>query len=162
MSADCPIMLLDTNIWLDAYIGDRANHNNASMLVDLAATREYTLTYAATSIKDFFYLYCADAKRRFRGRREALTESQARAAAAAAWGCLNNMTTIAVASPIGEPQIWLAEHMRNMHGDFEDNLVLAAVETSKADYFVTNDTSLLGKAACPTFTCTDMLAYLQR
>lgn len=55
----------------------------------------------------------------------------------------------------------VAEHMHDLHGDFEDNLILAAVETSNADYFITNDTSFLGKSSCAAFTCADMLAFLR-
>lgn len=161
MSADAPIALLDTNIWLDCYDAARPNHPDALTLMGLLEKADFTIAYASTSIKDFYYLFCAEHKQATRQREGQLTQARTQAIQTAAWGCLRNMTAIAVAAPIGEPQIWLAGHMHDLHGDFEDNLILAAVETSKADYFVTNDTSLLGKSACPAFTCADMLAFLQ-
>lgn len=161
MSADAPIALLDTNIWLDCYDAARPNHPDALTLMDLLEKADFTIAYASTSIKDFYYLFCAEHKQATRQREGQLTQARAQAIQTAAWGCLRNMTAIAVAAPIGEPQIWLAKHMHDLHGDFEDNLILAAVETSKADYFVTNDTMLLGKSACPAFTCADMVAFLQ-
>lgn len=161
MSTDSPVALLDTNIWLDCYDAARPNHPDAQTLMDLLEKADFTIAYASTSIKDFYYLFCAEHKQAIRQRKGQLTQARAQAIQATAWGCLRNMTAIAVAVPIGEPQIWLAEHMHDLHGDFEDNLILAAVETSNADYFVTNDTTLLGKSACPAFTCADMLAFLQ-
>lgn len=161
MSTDCPVALLDTNIWLDYYDHDRLGHTNALQLVNELEKGEFTIVYASTSAKDMFYVLGSTLKKKAREQRGQLTQKQAGAAAIAAWGCLRNMTAIAVAVPIGEPQIWLAEHMHDLHGDFEDNLILAAVETSNADYFVTNDTTLLGKSACPAFTCADMIAFLQ-
>lgn len=77
------------------------------------------------------------------------------------WDCLNHMAEIAVAVPIGEPQVWLARHYRDLHEDYEDDLVLAAVETSQADYFVTGDKRLTGKCASPTFTAAEMIAFLK-
>lgn len=44
----------------------------------------------------------------------------------------------------------VAEHMHDLHSDFENNLILAAVETSKADYFGTDGdegTGSLGRTA---------------
>ena len=57
--------------------------------------------------------------------------------------------------------MWLASHYEDLHGDFEDDLVLAALETSKADFFVTNDEVLRGKAPTGAFDAADMLAYLR-
>lgn len=161
MSTDCPVALLDTNIWLDYYDHDRLGHTNALQLVNELEKGGFTIVYASTSAKDMFYVLGSTLKKKAQEQSGQLTQRQAEAAASAAWGCLRNMTAIAVAAPIGEPQIWLAEHMHDLHDDFEDNLILAAVETSKADYFVTNDTTLLGKSACPAFTCADMVAFLQ-
>ena len=161
MSEDCPVALLDTNIWLDCYDHNRAGHASALRLVDKLEKRDFTIAYASTSAKDLFYVLGLTLKKEARKQFGQLTQEQVGAAATTAWGCLRNMTAMAVAVPIGEPQIWLAEHMHDLHGDFEDNLILAAVETSKTDYFVTNDTSLLGKSACPAFTCADMLAFLR-
>ena len=161
MSADCPVTLLDTNIWLDCYDHNRLGHADALALINELEKREFTIAYASTSAKDMFYVLGSTMKQEAREHCSELTQVHAQAIQAATWGCLRNMIAMAVAVPISEPQIWLAEHMHALHGDFEDNLILAAVETSKADYFVTNDMTLLGKSACPAFTCADMLAFLQ-
>ena len=90
-----------------------------------------------------------------------MTESQALACNEYAWACVGAMRGIAVASPIGEPQVWLACHYKDIHCDFEDDLVLAALETSKADFLVTNDEALCRKAPKGALSAADMLAYLR-
>lgn len=128
-------------------------------LITYAVERNFTLAYAATSTKDLFFLASSELKRLAREATGSLSEESARSCSSLAWGFLQNMTEIAVAVPVGEPQIWLATHYRGLHEDYEDDLILAAAESSKADYLVTNDKALFGKAPIPVFTSTDMLAY---
>lgn len=161
MSENTCKLLLDTNVWLDYYLGDRPQSDAAKNLILYADEENMTLAYAGTSIKDVFYLIQKDFKEQFRRKQDKVTESQALACKAFAWGCVRNMAQIAVAVPVGEPQVWLASHYEDLHGDFEDDLVLAALETSKADFFVTNDEVLRGKAPTGAFDAADMLAYLR-
>lgn len=162
MTSENAVFLLDTNVWVDNYLGYRPHSSAANALITSVLDQNATLAYAATSLKDVFYLIASESKRMTRQTSGTLTEEQARACLSFAWGCIDNMTEIAIAVPVAEPQIFLARHYRGLHTDFEDDLVLAAVETSAADYFVTNDSHLLGKCSSPAFTCVDMLAYLER
>lgn len=162
MTKSFPVLLLDTNIWMDNYFGYRSESAAARALVAYANEHNCTLAYAATSTKDLFFLAGSELKRLVREQKGSLSEKDAKACSEMAWACLKNMTSIAVAAPVGEPQIWLATHYRDLHEDYEDDLVLAAAEESKADYLVTNDQALFGKAAVPVFTSSDMLAYLSR
>ena len=68
----------------------------------------------------------------------------------------------AIAVPIGEPQVWLASHFEDLHNDFEDDLVLAALESSKAEFLVTNDDTLRKKAPKGAYDVCDMLIYLRK
>lgn len=161
MSQDSPVMLLDTNIWIDCYLEQRAGCKAARDLIALADDRNITISYASTSTKDVFYIINDSLRQSARAEKKVLSEADAKGCLAMTWGCLNHMAEIAVAAPIGEPQVWLARHYRDLHEDYEDGLVLAAVETSKADYFITGDKRLTGKCAAPTFTATEMLAFLK-
>lgn len=161
MSADHPLMMLDTNIWLDSYLNHRKGTNAARMLITFAIENDIALAYAATSTKDIFYILSSEMKHRARKETGTLSEEQAQACISLAWGCLDNMASLAVAAPVGESQVWLARHYRTLHNDFEDDLILAAAETSKSDYLVTNDQRLIGKSSIPAFTSVDMLAFLQ-
>lgn len=161
MTVEHPVLLLDTNIWIDNYLENRKGCVAARELISYAGEKGFTLAYAATTSKDVFFLIKSELKRGIRASKGSISESEALTCSSLAWACLVNLTEIAVSSPIGEAQIWLAQHYRDLHDDYEDDLVLAAVETSKADYFVTNDKRLVGKSGAPSFTCLDMLAYLK-
>ena len=162
MTRENPVLLLDTNIWMDNYFSHRPGSAAARELISYANEQNCTLAYAATSSKDLFFLAGSELKRIVREEEGELSEANARACSEMAWAFLKNMTAIAVAAPVGEPQIWLATHYRDLHEDFEDDLVLAAAEESKADFFVTGDRTLFGKSAVPTFTSEDMLRYLKK
>lgn len=161
MSEKSPVLLLDTNIWLDLYLEYRPGYEAAKALLDFAEVENMTIAYASVSAKDIFYVICGEMKRLAREEKGGLSQADALAARSVAWGCVRNMIQNAVAVPVGEPQVWLASHYENLHGDFEDDLVLAALETSKADFFVTNDEVLRGKAPTGAFDAADMLAYLR-
>ena len=51
--------------------------------------------------------------------------------------------------------------MRSVHGDFEDNLVLAAAERANATYLVTNDEQLIKHAPVTALTPHAALVYLR-
>ena len=159
MSQENPVLLLATNIWMDNYFVHRPFCQTSRKLITYAVERNFTLAYAATSTKDLFFLASSELKRLARQAAGSLSEEGARSCSSLAWGFLQNMTEIAAAVPVGEPQIWLATHYRGLHEDYEDDLILAAAESSKADYLVTNDKALFGKASVPTFTSPDLLAY---
>ena len=161
MSEKNPMLLLDTNIWLDLYLEYRPGHEAAKALMDFAEAANMTKAYASVSAKDTFYVICSEVKRLVREEKGSLCQADALAARSVAWGCVRNMIQNAVAVPVGEPQVWLASHYESLHGDFEDDLVLAALETSKADFFVTADETLRGKAPAGAFDAADMLAYLR-
>lgn len=154
-------LLIDTNIWLDYYLGDRPQSEAAKNLIVYAEEMNLTLAYAATSLKDVFYILHREFKELFRHEARTLSNTQAASCSKAAWECIHHMMEIAIATPIGEPQIWLASHYEDIHGDFEDDLILATLETSKADFLVTEDVTLQKKAPTGAFSAADMLAFLR-
>ncbi|MDO4290856.1 MAG: PIN domain-containing protein [Eggerthellaceae bacterium] len=159
MSSENPIALLDTNVWLDHFLGNRPKSAHATNLITYAAAHDITLAYSAGEVKDVYYLIGQELKRERRKTAGTLTQSDALACSEVAWACVDNMTALATAISVGEPQVWLARHFRSLHNDFEDNLVLAALETSKADVFVTNDETIRSKSPVPSFSPEDTLAY---
>lgn len=184
MSIDSPSIMLDTNIWMDYYLDNRSGHKDALRLIEYTEDHRITLIYAATSAKDLFYLLNASMKdsRRMqskktgrdrmrpagnRGRQGkgeasfALSEEEAIACRDLAWACIDHMTSLAVASPIGEGEIWKARHQRVLCQDFEDDLIIASLMTSKADFFVTGDKSLAAKVPVGAYDAAAMLAFLE-
>ena len=154
-------MLLDTNVWLDYYLPWRSGYARARQLIELALEQGQTLAYAVSSIKDVFYMVAAEYKSAERAATGALSESAARAAAAAAWGCVNNMQEIACAVPLDHTDVWVAAKQRVLHGDFEDDLVIAAAMRGKVAYLVTNDEALLRHCPVAALSVPDMCKVLE-
>lgn len=154
-------ILLDTNIWLDHFLGWREGSRQATQLFNLAFDKNCTLSYAVSSLKDVYYLVSSEQKRVERREVGALSDSAAAAANAAAWGCITNMQEIACAIPIDLPDVWMASKQRVIHSDFEDDLLIAAAKRAQVDYLVTNDERLLRHCPVASLDVVDMCAQLE-
>lgn len=155
-------LLLDTNIWLDSYLGNRPHHREVLRLMTMAISDGVELLYAVTSIKDVFYKVAASLKQTAREARNGeLSNTDGKAANAAALGCINNMTQIATAVGVNTSDVWLALKLSRVHTDFEDDLIIAAAQRAQADYLVTNDRLLLRHAPVNALSSADMLNHLE-
>lgn len=155
-------LVIDTNVWLDYYLGFRAGHRNAVELLDVANALDVTLLCSVTATKDLFYLIAADFKREYRRCHDgALSPDGAAAATEVAWACLRNLEEIATAVGCDQSDVWMARAQRCLHEDYEDNLVIAAAQRSGADLLVTNDESLVRHSPVAALTCEDALLYLR-
>lgn len=132
-------LLVDTNVWLDYFMGEGPELEATKALVALAHAGSLTLLYAPTTAKDLFYLI----PRRLRR----LGPDDGTSFQPAAWACVDKLMELAVAAPLSLPECELARILRQSLPDFEDNLILAAAETATADYVVTQDRAFL--AAVP-------------
>lgn len=136
--------LLDTNVWMDHYLARPQRENPATRLLRQAAQCEHVaLFYAPTTAKDVFFLLERTLKTMARSEDAELPEGAAEAAREVAWACIDNMSELATAAPIDESKLWIARKFRRDHGDFEDNLIIAAGERANVDYIVTSDRQLL-------------------
>lgn len=156
------MILLDTNVWADYYVPNRVNHDAAAKLIDSACAQGIGLLYAVNSSRDVYYRICADMKRECRDACDGkLTDSQALACRAMGWSCIDHMTEIATAVGCDTSDVWLARKQRNIHGDYEDNLVIAAAQRAQADFLVTGDKALLQHCPVVALDVEDMIAYLE-
>lgn len=159
-----PLLLLDTNIWLDYYMADRRRHDAAFALVDALLSHEIDPLFAVTSIKDVFYLVQLGFNRAARSSlepEEALSESQLLAARECAWSCASHMQKIAFAVGLDASDIACAMRQKNIHPDLEDDLVIAAMVCSRADLLVTNDDKLLRHCPVAALDARDALSWLR-
>lgn len=161
MNGEPATLLLDTNVWLDSYLPNRARKEVATALISFAYERSLPLLYPAVALKDVFYLTAAAVKYDIRQQKGELTSCDAAAAAEIAWACVNNMREIATAVGADESDAWLACKLRSVHADLEDNLVIAAAQRANATYLVTNDEALIKHAPVAALTPSDALAMLQ-
>lgn len=156
-------ILLDTNVWLDAFLPERAARSIAQELIALALRSRVDLLYPVHTVPDVFYLAFIDIKRLLRG--QGSDELVAQAARTTAWEYVNSMREIATAVAADNSDVWLASKWESLHGDIEDNLVLAAAKRAQADYVVTSDRQLLSHAALAGVAAVspeDMRAVLQK
>ena len=154
-------MLLDSNVWVDLFASDRPGRDVAMELVDWAAEQGATLLYAASSAKDVYYILGEREKRKLRAEGIEVTSAIANAINEYSWGCLSAMEEIATVVPVDQSDIWLASKYKSVHADFEDDLVLAAAERSKADFLVTCDETLLRRSPVAALSPRDLLALVK-
>ena len=71
MNGAAPVFLVDTNVWLDNYLGFRPNHRASCEFLDEAVERGATLCHAATTAKDVHFFTCSTLKKAAREKGEA-------------------------------------------------------------------------------------------
>lgn len=155
-------MLLDTNVWLDAFLPERIPLSSARRLISLAQRQDVSILYPVHIVPDVFYLSFIDVKRLLRG--QGADEVVAAAARTTAWEYVNTMRDIATAVGADQADVWLACRQEHLHDDVEDNLVLAAMARSGAEYLVTSDRRLLAHAplaSVAAVTPEDMIRVLE-
>ena len=133
-------LLLDTNVWFDYFMGEGRSLQAIQGLIEAGLDgRNGYPPYAPTSAKDLFYLI----PRRLRSTDPTRRREASASYRPAAWACVERMMELATAAPLSHAECELARMLRSTFGDFEDNLIVAAGETRKADDIVTNDKPLL-------------------
>lgn len=152
-------LLIDTNVWLDNYIPERANFDLVGRLFTEALRQEHDLLYAVQTAKDVFFLINHAYKQQARAN-GGCSEDDALAINEIAWACVANMGELATAVGADASDIWIAQKYKRLHHDFEDDLVIAAALRAKADYLVTLDEKLVKKAPVAALTPADMLELL--
>lgn len=154
-------LVLDTNVWLDTFFGSRPGCAVATQLVTAAAAAEVPLLYAATTLKDVFFLAASHLKRLERQNRGAVSSEAASSANEVAWACVNNMLENGTLIAVDYSDAWLAAKLKAVHSDFEDDLVMAALKRAGADHLVTTDQQLLVRFPETAITPQQALELLQ-
>ena len=153
-------VLVDSCVWVDNYCADHVAREIAKRFLAEAYAQGASLLYTVHTAKDVLYVLESEFKRSARQRLGTVDDRVAKAAKDAALGCVRNMCELATAIGADASDIWLADKHLGIHGDFEDNLVLAACQRAKADFLVTNDRALIAHANAVAKTPGDMLALM--
>lgn len=160
MAINPPILLLDTNVWLDLFLPGRPGREMALALLEEAEARSVSLAYPSHALLDVYQKVRADNKRWIRATRT-LTETDALAIKRMAWDYADMMRRTATAIPVDANDVALACSFRDSHDDLEDDLVLAACQRAHANYLVTNDLALSSHAPIESKTPEEMLELLR-
>lgn len=134
--------LVDSNVWLDAFVDRSRNHDAATSFLKSARLHGIPLFTAIEVTKDVYYLVSLELKRMQRAQNGVVTEAFANAVREAAWSCVSTMrrqSTI-VAADMGD--MVEATALRANHDDYEDNLVIAAAMRAGATHIVSSDRQL--------------------
>ncbi|MDO4532294.1 MAG: PIN domain-containing protein [Coriobacteriia bacterium] len=161
MSEKAITMVVDTNVWLDNYLHNRDGYEAARNFFNLLSSLDIRPLYSAATLKDVFYIIASSLKTEIHREGSTLTKGDTLAIREIAWACVENMRELGTAVCVDEADLWLACKYRRLHGDLEDNLVLAAAERVHADYLVTSDAQLIRKSTVAAFTPADMATFLK-
>ena len=154
-------LVLDTNCWIDYYVGMRPKSKAMAKLIGYSFANDIKLCYPACIIKDVFYLVALEIKRICREEKGSLSENDAAIANETAWSSINHMRENAFAVSVGQSDIWLAAKNKCINNDFEDNLVIAAAERVNGAKLVTSDLGLISHSTVASLTPEDALHYLK-
>lgn len=138
-------ILVDTDVWLAYFAGEEERCAEALGLFEACAEQDIDLLYTPISFKDVFCLV-HDA---VRAEADAPFAQQP---ASVAWACVDKMAEVATATSLSVSECEIARLMRDRHASFDDNLLMAAAETSKASCVATFDEGLAARfaPACAT------------
>lgn len=139
-------VVLDTNVILDCYFADRPGAKDSIEAVNIALEHDVTLLYSAAQAKDVFFLAAMLLKSAERATSDEVSIAAARSINETCWAILDNLDSYASVVGADESDVWLAKKHRAVHGDFEDNLVIASALRANADFIVTKDEQLLKHA----------------
>ncbi len=154
-------ILIDTNVWLDNYIGSRSTKKTSRSLIDLCRYLEIDLYLAAVSLKDVYYNIGAALKRERRAEGNPIDSPIAISIEEYAWKCVLNMMKIGTLVPVDTSDFVTARYYHQVHPDLEDDLILAAAQRARANYLVTTDEKLLRHAPVAAITPGDMHTLLE-
>lgn len=151
---------MDTNVWLDYCLAERAGHRDAMRLVDVALAGDIGLLVCATSLKDVFYIVARSLKLRVNAETGVVSPQDAAAINRITWALIDNICSVAAPASVGPGDVWMAQRHEDVHGDFEDDLIIATALRTKADLLVTNDKALIVDCPVAAVTVQRALALL--
>lgn len=153
----CLKLIIDTNVWLDYFLGRSQTLSDILELLAIADESErVVLLTSALSIKDVYFVLGRSMKARAREAGK-LTPEVIAAADAASWECVRKIREMAIIAPVGANEVFDSFVFKRHHNDFEDDLILGVGNRADADYVVTGDKDLIKHAGS---VCVDVKTAL--
>lgn len=150
-------LLVDTNVWLDYFLG-RKHAKDAVRMLNKARECEDVVATAPCIMKDVFYIASSRVKKRARSSGANIDDGDGRAINAAAWSCLKSMQERSIIVGQGFGQHLEAMLLEEECSDYEDDLLVATAKTCSIDYIITNDQKLIKANLFPTMTPKEYVA----
>lgn len=143
MNSERMSMVIDTNVWIDMFDGDRPHSPSSIKSLQGLSRCGVDLLFAVTSVKDVHYMLMNKLKHVIREDTGTLEPPALAAASSYANACIEMMNSQATAIGVDMSDVWLAEKYCKQFSDFGDCLVIAAARRAHADCIVTNDERFL-------------------
>ncbi|MBQ9057708.1 MAG: PIN domain-containing protein [Atopobiaceae bacterium] len=155
MSVTPTSFFIDTCIWLDYFFPTRKGYGDATALISFLYEHQLSIYYSSGVLQNLSHIARAQMRSELQALGEQNDTKAALVAQQFAWSCIENSRKIATVVGSDESAVWLAEKFYEIHSDFEDCLVMAAVKRSNSDYLVTNDKALLRCGVVPAISSHD-------
>lgn len=160
MSREPLRIMVDTNVWVDSYCPDHSESDASRAFLTESMKEEAQLFFPVHIAKDVLYIIRHELKRAILSETGSIDGETSRAISQISLAFVKNMTESATPVGADASDLWLAEKYLSLHGDYEDNLVLAACKRIDADFLVTNDRRLLEHADIAAKTPRQMMTIL--
>ena len=154
-------LLLDTNVLLDYFLGRKPGCAACAKLIGVSVDGQHALYVPSLVLKDLYYLLQVSLKRVERSVSGAVEEPSAAAINTIAWTCVRKVFEFAIVVGVDSNTCLQAITYRSLHGDFEDDLLMAAARECKADFIVSNDERLCAHAPVACLTSQEAVALLE-
>ena len=144
------VIVVDTNVWIDYLFGERPGNGAAKAFFMQAARLDSSLVIPPHCLNDVFFLVQQLLKARNRQDGKLPPDRAAASAREAAWSAIDFILELAAVGPSDHADALIASKYREIHGDYEDNLVIACAMRTKARLLVTSDRKLLAHSPVAT------------
>ena len=152
--------LVDTNVWIDFFVDRSRRHEEAVDFIVVAQTRGVVLFTPIGATKDIYYIVASELKRMQLEEAGVVTESSARAADEVAWSCLSAVRKRSTVLGADSSDMIEAMVQRAAHGDYEDNLIVAAAMRARASHIITSDVQLQRHSPIPCVSIAEACALI--
>ncbi len=152
-------VLCDVNIWLDFFLGGRTHHEAARQLVLRGIEGGLVFLVPASSLSDFFFLCRSYFKQKAVEAHGALSDENGTAASEGAWAAVESLLRLATVVGADMSDAEIALKFKDIHRDYEDDLVIAAALRAKPDCLVTRDEKLQAKSPVLALSAEEACTY---
>ena len=154
------VLVVDTNVWLDYLFGGRPGNASAMRFLIEARRIDAPLVIPPHCLSTVFFLFQQELKMQNRKDGKLSPQEAAESARVAAWAAVEHILELAAAGPSDHADALMALKHRSLHGDYEDNLVIACAMRTNARLLVTNDEMLIKHSPVPALSTEDAGALL--
>ena len=154
------VIVTDADIWMDYLSGRRPGNTAAKRFFEQARRHDIPLVVPPHCLGLVFFLVQKELKDINRQDGKMTDAEIGPSARAVAWAAVDFILETATVDPSDQMDALFASKNRSAHGDYEDNLVVACAQRTKARLLVTNDEKIIRHSPVATMTAEDAAALL--